>query len=74
MSEYQYYEFEKRGEIGDQNRDLLAPAADAMLYRRGVGRLRSALDLPKTGDATSGREAITSARPTHRGAADRLSG
>ena len=27
--------------------DLLASAAHAMLYRRGVGRLRSALDLPK---------------------------
>ena len=26
--------------------DLLAPAAHAMLYRRDVGRLRSALDLP----------------------------
>jgi hypothetical protein len=26
--------------------DLLAPAAHAMLYQRGVGRLRSALDLP----------------------------
>ncbi len=26
--------------------DLLAPAGHAMLYRRGVGRLRSALDLP----------------------------
>lgn len=26
--------------------DLLAPAAHAMLYRRGAGRLRSALDLP----------------------------
>lgn len=26
--------------------DLLAPAAHAMLYKRGVGRLRSALDLP----------------------------
>lgn len=30
--------------------DLLASAAYAMLYRRGVGRLRSALDLPGTGD------------------------
>jgi hypothetical protein len=30
--------------------DLLASAAHAMLYRRGVGRLRSALDLPGTGD------------------------
>lgn len=30
--------------------DLLASAAYAMLYRRGVGRLRSALDLPGTDD------------------------
>jgi len=29
---------------------LLAPAAYAMLYRRGEGRLRSALDLPATDD------------------------
>jgi hypothetical protein len=26
--------------------DLLAPAAHAMLYERGAGRLRSALELP----------------------------
>ena len=31
--------------------DFLAPAAHAMLYRRGAGRLRSALDLPATDDA-----------------------
>lgn len=31
--------------------DLLASAAHAMLYRRGVGRLRSALDLPAPGHA-----------------------
>ena len=30
--------------------DLLASATYAMLYRRGVGRLRSALDLPGTSD------------------------
>lgn len=30
------------------HRDLLAAAADAMLYRRGEGRIRSALDLPAT--------------------------
>lgn len=35
--------------------DLLASASYAMLYRRGVGRLRSALDLPGAGDA-SGRD------------------
>lgn len=29
--------------------DLLAPAAHAMLYRRGRGRLMSALDLPRAG-------------------------
>ncbi|HEX4157662.1 MAG TPA: hypothetical protein VHY79_04240 [Rhizomicrobium sp.] len=28
--------------------DLLAPAEHAMLYKRGCGRLRSALDLPAT--------------------------
>jgi hypothetical protein len=28
--------------------DLLAPAAHSMLYRRGLGRLMSALDLPST--------------------------
>jgi hypothetical protein len=31
--------------------DLLDSAADAMLYRRGTGRLRSALDLPAPFDA-----------------------
>ena len=31
--------------------DLLASATHAMLYRRGVGRLRSALDLPAPGHA-----------------------
>ena len=29
--------------------DLLAPAAHAMLYQRGLGRLRSALELPTVG-------------------------
>ncbi|RUZ24967.1 hypothetical protein [Mesorhizobium sp. M7A.F.Ca.CA.001.09.1.1] len=29
--------------------DLLAPAEGGMLYRRGVGRVRSAHDLPRTG-------------------------
>jgi hypothetical protein len=37
--------FNKRIEDFVPREDLLAPAADAMLYRRGVGRLRSALDL-----------------------------
>ena len=30
--------------------DLLAPANHAMLYQRGAGRLRSALDLPTVAD------------------------
>ena len=33
--------------------DLLASASYAMLYKRGAGRLRSALDLPGTDDAIS---------------------
>jgi hypothetical protein len=33
--------------------DLLASAGYAMLYRRGAGRLRSALDLPKPEDAAA---------------------
>jgi len=33
--------------------DLLASASYAMLYQRGAGRLRSALDLPGTDDAIS---------------------
>jgi hypothetical protein len=37
--------------------DLLASAAYAMLYRRGVGRLRSALALPGTGDPSRTRGA-----------------
>jgi hypothetical protein len=35
--------------------DLLASASYAMLYRRGAGRLRSALDLPGVDDATQPR-------------------
>ena len=30
--------------------DLLGPAPGAMLYRRGTGQLRSALELPTVGD------------------------
>ena len=37
--------------------DLLAPAAYAMLYRRGAGRLRSALELPQTEADQSERRA-----------------
>lgn len=37
-----------------QRNDLLAPAAHAMLYRRGEGRLRSALDLPSTEETAPG--------------------
>jgi hypothetical protein len=38
--------FNKRVEEFKPHADLLAPAHHAMLYERGAGRLRSALDLP----------------------------
>jgi hypothetical protein len=38
--------FNKRVAEFEPHADLLAPAGDAMLYQRGAGRLRSALDLP----------------------------
>ena len=38
--------FNKRIEDFKRHADLLAPARYAMLYERGAGRLRSALDLP----------------------------
>ena len=41
--------FNRRIEGFIPREDLLAPAADATLYRRGDGRLRSALDLPGPG-------------------------
>ena len=40
--------FNKRVADFKPRADLLAGAGDAMLYRRGEGRLRSALDLPAT--------------------------
>ncbi|MBZ9738860.1 MULTISPECIES: hypothetical protein [unclassified Mesorhizobium] len=40
--------FNKRIAEFTPHADLLAPAEGAMLYRRGVGRVRSALDLPQT--------------------------
>lgn len=40
--------FNKRVAGFEARADLLAPAAHAMLYRRDVGRLRSALQLPAT--------------------------
>jgi hypothetical protein len=43
--------------------DLLEPASYAMLYRRGEGRLRSALDLPTMEDDSTGG-ARPSRRPT----------
>lgn len=46
--------FNKRVEDFVPHADLLASAADAMLYRRGVGRLLSALDLPRAGVTESG--------------------
>lgn len=42
--------FNKRIAEFEPRPDLLAPAAEAMLYRREAGRLRSALDLPATDD------------------------
>jgi len=39
--------FNKRVEGFEPHADLLAPAIDGVLYRQGVGRLRSALDLPQ---------------------------
>jgi hypothetical protein len=38
--------FNKRVDGFEPHADLLAPARHAMLYQRGMGRLRSALDLP----------------------------
>jgi hypothetical protein len=43
--------FNKRIADFEPRADLLAPAAHAMLYRRGAGRLRSALDLPVIDEA-----------------------
>lgn len=43
--------FNKRIEDFEASADLLAPAVHAMLYRWDAGRLRSALDLPATGEA-----------------------
>jgi len=45
--------------------DILAPAAYSMLYQRGVGRLRSALDLPTVDEATSELGASGNAAPAH---------
>ena len=42
--------------------DLLAPATDAMLYEQGVGRLRSALDLPAIDEGHDVRSAATANR------------
>jgi hypothetical protein len=39
--------FNQRVAEFEPDADLLAPASDAMLYQRGKGRLRSALDLPE---------------------------
>ncbi|UVK44070.1 hypothetical protein BPNPMPFG_005947 [Mesorhizobium sp. AR07] len=41
--------FNKRVEGFTPHADLLAPAQSATLYKRGVGRIRSALDLPQIG-------------------------
>lgn len=42
--------FNRRFPDFEQRADLLAAAGHAMLYRRGEGRLRSALDLPGPGE------------------------
>jgi hypothetical protein len=42
--------FNKRFPNFEPRADLLAPAAHAMLYRRGEGQLRSALDLPSVAE------------------------
>jgi hypothetical protein len=42
--------------------DLLEPARYAMLYERGVGRLRSALDLPSIEEGHDGRSGTTAKR------------
>jgi hypothetical protein len=45
--------FNKRVDGFEPAADLLAPAGHAMLYSRGVGRLRSALDLPMVAESPS---------------------
>lgn len=45
--------------------DLLEPAAYAMLYERGVGRLRSALDLPTVEEGRDERSGATAKRMTN---------
>jgi hypothetical protein len=47
--------FNKRVSGFAQRPDLLASAADGMLYRKATGRLRSALDLPKTAEPNGPR-------------------
>lgn len=48
--------FNKQVEGFTPNADLLASATYATLYRRGEGRLRSALDLPLTHDERQARQ------------------
>jgi hypothetical protein len=45
--------------------DLLEPATYAMLYERGVGRLRSALDLPTVEEGHDERSGATAKRMTN---------
>jgi hypothetical protein len=47
--------FNKRVAGFEPSADILAPAAHAMLYRRGAGRLRSAPDLPGVEAASTAR-------------------
>lgn len=51
--------FNKRVDGFVPDADLLASASYAMLYRRGAGRLRSALDLPQAGDVSRPSSAAT---------------
>lgn len=46
------FAFNKRIPDFEPDPDILAPVAWAMLYRKGAGRIRSALDLPGPGEAT----------------------
>ncbi|HEX2889409.1 hypothetical protein [Vineibacter terrae] len=57
--------FNKRVEDFEPHADLLASATYALLYRRGAGRVRSALDLPKPDDP-AGRPARRASRQRER--------
>lgn len=56
--------FNQRIEGFEPDASLLAPAAYAKLYQRGIGRLRSALDLPTVADAAVARPSRGKSQPT----------